>query len=142
MSNEQKDEQMHILTDMDLPRIMDRETGEEVALFKSKQQEQQKPVISEMVSVVLSKELTDYLLKNNVTTLFLDNPEHIELLCQFVKLDRPVRKETPESERPVENIKKEEPVVHEELSAKEEKNTPVIEKKQKQSDTKKIKKNK
>ena len=139
MSNEQKDEQMHILTDMDLPRIMDRETGEEVALFKSKQQEQQKPVISEMVSVVLSKELTDYLLKNNVTTLFLDNPEHIELLCQFVNLDRPVRKETPESERPVEDIKKEEPVVHEERSQKEE-TKPATDKKQKQTDTKKSKK--
>lgn len=139
MSNEQKDEQMHILTDMDLPRIMDRETGEEVALFKSKQQEQQKPVISEMVSVVLSKELTDYLLKNNVTTLFLDNPEHIELLCQFVKLDRPVRKETPESERPVEDIKKEEPVVHEERNQKEE-TKPATDKKQKQTDTKKSKK--
>lgn len=140
MSNEQKDEQMHILTDMDLPRIMDRETGEEVALFKSKQQEQQKPVISEMVSVVLSKELTDYLLKNNVTTLFLDNPEHIELLCQFVKLDRPVRKETPESERPVENIKKEEPVAREERSQEEE-TKPATDKKQKQTDTKKVRKN-
>ena len=140
MSNEQKDEQMHILTDMDLPRIMDRETGEEVALFKSKQQEQQKPVISEMVSVVLSKELTDYLLKNNVTTLFLDNPEHIELLCQFVNLDRPVRKETPESERPVENIKKEEPVAREERSQKEE-TKPATDKKQKQTDTKKVRRN-
>ena len=140
MSNEQNSEQMNVLTDMDLPRVMDRETGEEVALFKSKQQEQQKPVFSEMVSVVLSKELTDYLLKNNVTTLFLDNLEHIELLCQFVNLDRPVRKETPESERPVENIKKEEPVICEERR-REEETKLATDKKQKQTDTKKVRKN-
>lgn len=64
-----------VLSDMDMPTILNRETGEYVPLFKDKS-----PVIKNAFSVSVSQNCKDYLKAAGINDLDLDNKEHIKLL--------------------------------------------------------------
>lgn len=72
------------IMDISMPTVLNRETGEYEQIFSvEKNEEKHKEAFKEMVTVVMSEQISAYLEFMGIKTLDLSNKEHVQTLMAF-----------------------------------------------------------
>ena len=72
------------IMDMSIPTVLNKETGEYEKIFSvEKNEEKHKEAFKEMVTVVMSEQISAYLEFMGIKTLDLANKEHVQTLMAF-----------------------------------------------------------